>query len=149
MMLSLRSYAKYFVLFSVLFIVLGVGLSYLNLNMPSGLGTILPPMFAAQMLGMRHGQRVGQPLAKGEAWRLAVPMTACALAIQLGMFAVWAVLMIAGGVDLMSTFAAVGLPTLMILLLVMVAIVYLVNRTFLGFGVRNGIKAAQGKTSGS
>lgn len=149
MTLSLRNYAKYFVLFSVLLIAASIGLSYVNLSLPTGLGTILPPMFAAQMLGLRYGQSTGAPLAKGEAWRFAVPMTVCAVVIQLGMMTMWVLIMTDGSVDLMASFAYIGVTVLAGIFLLMVGMIYLVNRIFLGLGVRNGVKVAERKSTGS
>ncbi|PSL17859.1 ABZJ_00895 family protein [Shimia abyssi] len=147
MTLNLRKYAQLYILLAVLVVVASFGLSLVNIDMPTGLSTILPPMVAAQMLGAKHGEATGAPLAKGEAWRLAVPMTVCAVVVQIVLGVVWGGVMMASGVDLMATFGTVGLPGLAIVFGLMILIIYLVNRAFLGLGVRNGMRAAQRKAA--
>ncbi|WP_422049122.1 ABZJ_00895 family protein [Shimia sp.] len=149
MTLNLKKYALHYIL--TMFGVMGaaMALAALDIDFPDAAGGLMPSMIAAMLAGAKHAETTMQPLAKGEAWRLALPMTLCAAAIQVGFSLVY---LFGSGIlseGLPVLLRTISLATWSLLALFVLAVVYLTNRIFLGMGVRNGLKAAQRKASKS
>ncbi len=104
-------------------------------SLPPGLATVLPPMFASVRAGMRFVRSEKRPLAGREAWLASLAMTgvvAVLTLLQLLLF--WNSAMIAEAREVIpGSFLA-------LIALVLLGVVLLVNRLFLGHGIKLGLK---------
>ncbi|CUI00414.1 ABZJ_00895 family protein [Leisingera aquaemixtae] len=116
-------------------LMLGLLLAQFGAGMPAGLATVLPPMFAAVLEGMRIAQATRAPLAGRAAWVNAAAMTgvvAVLTAVQLPLY--WNNPVVA---EARQTIPALFLAGVCVLLL---AVILMVNRLFLGHGIKLGLK---------
>lgn len=141
MSLNLRSYTIQYALTMLALVGLGFVAERFDFQLPPGITIWLPAMVAAQNIAMKHGQTTGTPLEKGVAWKLAWPLTGCALAVQAAYLVVATTIYAVRGFDVWNFLLFVGGPALFVVLLITVGLLYLTNRFFLGLGVRAGIKA--------
>ncbi|SIO33086.1 ABZJ_00895 family protein [Vannielia litorea] len=107
--------------------------TFASYSLPSGLGTILPPMLAAMLEGQFHARATRAPLAPGEAWRAAGVMTGIAAVIA-GLMLV----IVAAGTP---EYAQLPTGLLAGITLALLVATFLVNRLFLGMGARQELRA--------
>ncbi|UWQ28445.1 ABZJ_00895 family protein [Leisingera sp. M523] len=120
---------------SVAMLLLGLVLAQFGVGMPAGLATVLPPMFAAVLEGIRIAHSTRAPLAGKSAWINAAAMTgvvAVLTVIQLPLY--WNTPMVA---EARETIPFVYLAGIFLLLL---AVILMVNRLFLAHGIKLGLK---------
>ncbi len=124
------------------FYVLDFLLASFGVALPGGMSVYLPPLIAAMLEGQRHARETGVPLAKGEAWRVARPMTLWAVLVQL-VFAVLTllVLMVLGGGAVLTSLAQLSPLAWIFVVLVLIVLTFLFNRLGLGFGVKGELRA--------
>ncbi|WP_152615660.1 ABZJ_00895 family protein [Leisingera sp. ANG-M1] len=135
MQVNLIRYGLIWMAASVGMMLLGLLLAQFGVGMPAGLATVLPPMVAAVMEGMRIAQATREPLAGKAAWRNAAAMTgvvAVLTIVQLPLY--WNNPVI---VEARQTIPLVFLAGIFVLLL---AVILMVNRLFLGHGIKLGLK---------
>lgn len=147
--LNLKKYALHYLLALVGVICATLGLAVFDMTFPSATGALIPPMVAALLAGTKHAETTMQPLAKGEAWRLALPMTLCAVAIHLVLGVIYFGMtgLLSDGLPMLLK--TISLATWILLAAFVFGLIYLTNRIFLGLGVRNGLKVAQRKANKS
>ncbi|KIC21740.1 hypothetical protein GC1_17520 [Leisingera sp. ANG1] len=120
---------------SVAMLLAGLLLAQFGIGMPAGLATVLPPMVASVVEGMRIAQATRAPLPGRDAWVCAAAMTAVVALltiIQLPLY--WNSPMVA---EARQTIPIVFLAGIFLLLL---AVILMVNRLFLGHGIKLGLK---------
>ncbi len=149
MTLDLRRYALIYFFGLLGVVVIGVIMDRFSIAMPTGMNVWLPTLVAAQNIGMRHGMASAAPLEKHAAWRLAVPLTVCAVVIQVVFSAIGIAIMTAMGLGVLSYMALVTLKFWIVSFLVVVLAIYISNWVFFPLGVRSGVKAAQRKAEQS
>ncbi|WP_264212127.1 ABZJ_00895 family protein [Leisingera thetidis] len=113
----------------------GLLLAQFGTGMPAGLATVLPPMVASVAEGMRIAQATRAPLPGRDAWICAAAMTgvvAVLTIIQLPLY--WNSPMV---VEARETIPVLYLAGIFMLLL---AVILMINRLFLGHGIRLGLK---------
>jgi len=135
MQVNLIRYGLLWMAASVGMMVLGLVLSQFGVSMPAGLATVLPPMIASVLEGMRIAQATRAPLVGRTAWVNAAAMTgvvAVLTFIQLPLY--WNNPVI---VEARQTIPVLYLAGIFILLL---AVILMVNRLFLGHGIKLGLK---------
>ncbi len=112
--------------------------SFAGVRLPTGLSTALPPMLAALLEGQAFARETREPLLNDEAWSAAFRMTLVVAVINA---------IILGGVLLFTpeltnpeVLTIVG-----VVFLVLLVVVLLVNRIFLGMGARSQLKALESR----
>lgn len=135
MQVNLIRYALLWMAASVGMLLLGLLLAQFGVGMPAGLATVLPPMFASVLEGMRIAQTTRAPLAAKTAWVNAAAMTgvvAVLTLVQLPLY--WNNPLMT---EARQTIPALYLAGVSVLLL---AVILMVNRLFLGHGIKLGLK---------
>lgn len=135
MQVNLIRYALLWMAASVGMLLLGLLLAQFGVGMPAGLATVLPPMFASVLEGMRIAQTTRAPLAAKTAWVNAAAMTgvvAVLTLVQLPLY--WNNPLMT---EARQTIPALYLAGVAVLLL---AVILMVNRLFLGHGIKLGLK---------
>ncbi|AHD02816.1 ABZJ_00895 family protein [Leisingera methylohalidivorans] len=135
MHVNLIRYGLLWMAASIGMMLLGLVLTQFGVGMPAGLATVLPPMFAAVLEGMRIAQTIRAPLDGKSAWVNAAAMTgvvALLTIVQLPLY--WNNPVIA---EARATIPALYLAGLFVLLL---AVILMVNRLFLAHGIKLGLK---------
>ncbi|WP_152612487.1 MULTISPECIES: ABZJ_00895 family protein [unclassified Leisingera] len=135
MQVNLVRYGLWWMGASVAMLLAGLLLAQFGIGMPAGLATVLPPMVASVVEGMRIAQATRAPLPGRDAWVCAAAMTAVVALltiIQLPLY--WNSPMVA---EARQTIPIVFLAGIFLLLL---AVILMVNRLFLGHGIKLGLK---------
>ncbi|MBY6140623.1 ABZJ_00895 family protein [Leisingera daeponensis] len=135
MQVNLIRYALWWMGASVAMLLAGLLLAQFGLGMPAGLATVLPPMVASVAEGMRIAQVTRAPLPGRDAWTCAAAMTgvvAVLTVIQLPFY--WNSPMV---IEARQTIPFVYLAGIFLLLL---SVILMVNRLFLGHGIKLGLK---------
>ncbi|KIC21183.1 ABZJ_00895 family protein [Leisingera sp. ANG-Vp] len=135
MQVNLIRYGLIWMAASVGMMLLGLLLAQFGVGMPAGLATVLPPMVASVMEGMRIAEATREPLQGKEAWTNAAAMTgvvAVLTIIQLPLY--WNNPVIA---EARQTIPLLFLAGIFVLLL---AVILMINRLFLGHGIKLGLK---------
>ncbi|WP_152612176.1 ABZJ_00895 family protein [Leisingera sp. ANG-S5] len=135
MQVNLVRYGLWWMGASVAMLLAGLLLAQFGIGMPAGLATVLPPMVASVVEGMRIAQATRAPLPGRDAWVCAAAMTAIVALltiIQLPLY--WNSPMVA---EARQTIPFVFLAGIFLLLL---AVILMVNRLFLGHGIKLGLK---------
>lgn len=135
MQVNLIRYGLLWMAASVGMLLLGLLLAQFGVGMPAGLATVLPPMFASVLEGMRIAQATRAPLAAKTAWVNAAAMTgvvAVLTIVQLPLY--WNNPLM---IEARQTIPPLYLAGVCVLLL---AVILMVNRLFLGHGIKLGLK---------
>lgn len=135
MQVNLIRYGLWWMGASVAMLLAGLLLGQFGIAMPAGLATVLPPMIASVVEGMRIAQATRTPLPGRDAWICAAAMTgvvAVLTIIQLPLY--WNSPMVT---EARQTIPFVYLAGIFLLLL---AVILMVNRLFLGHGIKLGLK---------
>lgn len=135
MQVNLIRYGLIWMAASVGMMLLGLLLAQFGVGMPAGLATVLPPMVASVMEGMRIAEATQEPLQGKAAWTNAAAMTgvvAVLTIIQLPLY--WNNPVIA---EARQTIPLLFLAGIFVLLL---AVILMINRLFLGHGIKLGLK---------
>ena len=135
MQVNLIRYGLLWMAASVGMLLLGLLLAQFGVGMPAGLATVLPPMFASVLEGMRIAQATRAPLAAKTAWVNAAAMTgvvAVLTLVQLPLY--WNNPLMT---EARQTIPALYLAGVGVLLL---TVILMVNRLFLGHGIKLGLK---------
>ena len=138
MHVNLIRYGLLWMAASVAMLLLGLLLAQFGVEMPTGLATVLPPMFASVLEGMRIAQATRAPLSGKAAWVNAAAMTgvvAVLTVVQLPLY--WNNPVVA---EARQTIPVLFLAGVCVLLL---AVILMVNRLFLGHGIKLGLKRLQ------
>ncbi|WP_027257291.1 MULTISPECIES: ABZJ_00895 family protein [Leisingera] len=135
MQVNLIRYGLLWMAASVGMMLLGLVLAQFGAGMPAGLATVLPPMFAAVLEGMRIAQATRAPLAGKTAWVCAAAMTGVVALLTIAQLPLyWNNPVIA---EARATIPVLYLAGLFVLLL---AVILMVNRLFLAHGIKLGLK---------
>jgi len=135
MQVNLIRYGLWWMGGSVAMLLAGLLLAQFGIGMPAGLATVLPPMVASVVEGMRIAQATRAPLLGRHAWVCAAAMTgvvAVLTIIQLPLY--WNSPMVT---EARQTIPFVYLAGIFLLLL---AVILMINRLFLGHGIKLGLK---------
>ncbi|MCB4457509.1 ABZJ_00895 family protein [Leisingera sp. McT4-56] len=135
MQVNLIRYGLWWMGASVAMLLAGLLLGQFGIAMPAGLATVLPPMIASVVEGMRIARATRAPLPGRDAWFCAAAMTgvvAVLTIIQLPLY--WNSPMVT---EARQTIPFVYLAGIFLLLL---AVILMVNRLFLGHGIKLGLK---------
>ncbi|MBY6068597.1 ABZJ_00895 family protein [Leisingera aquaemixtae] len=135
MQVNLIRYGLWWMGASVAMLLAGLLLGQFGIAMPAGLATVLPPMIASVVEGMRIARATRAPLPGRDAWICAAAMTgvvAVLTIIQLPLY--WNSPMVT---EARQTIPFVYLAGIFLLLL---AVILMVNRLFLGHGIKLGLK---------
>ncbi|MGH1415984.1 MAG: ABZJ_00895 family protein [Pelagimonas sp.] len=110
---------------------------FTNIEMPTGVSTVLPVMMAAMLEGQRYARETKQPIEPNDAWKAALAATGVVIVVSILLVAVFFVF-VPGFAGL---FAALGSVGLLIVLTISLVIVLLANRFALTMGAKNELKA--------
>lgn len=135
MHVNLIRYGLLWMVASVGMMVLGLLLAQFGAGMPAGLATVLPPMFAAVLEGLRIAQAARAPLAGKAAWVNAAAMTGVVAVLTLAQLPLyWNNPVVA------EARAAIPVLYLAGIFVLLLAVILMVNRLFLGHGIKLGLK---------
>ncbi|NSY39720.1 ABZJ_00895 family protein [Leisingera sp. ANG59] len=135
MQVNLIRYGLIWMAASVGMMLLGLVLAQFGAGMPAGLATVLPPMVASVLEGMRIARATRKPLQGKAAWTNAAAMTgvvAVLTVIQLPLY--WNNPVI---IEARQTIPHLYLAGIFVLLL---AVILMINRLFLSHGIKLGLK---------
>ncbi|OED48402.1 ABZJ_00895 family protein [Leisingera sp. S232] len=135
MQVNLIRYGLVWMAASVVMLLAGVLLAQFSIGMPAGLATVLPPMVASVVEGMRVAQVAPAPLPSRDAWICAAAMTgvvAVLTIIQLPLY--WNSPMVAEARETIPLVYVAGI------FVVLLGVILMVNRLFLGHGIKLGLK---------
>lgn len=139
MALDLKRYALVFALTIAGLFALSYLLTMAGLQLPSGFASIAPAMIAAQVEGLRLGKVYKRPFEKREGWLLAIPMTLCGIAVNLVLLVAY-IFQLTGD-QAMLLLDMLGVTGWVVVFVLMGLVIYLINRLFLGLGLRHQLKA--------
>ncbi len=133
-------YLRYFVVCVItmfaLMVINGLLVAFTDFDLGSASG-VISAILPALDAGQTYVRRTGQPLDKGRMWRLSSVFTLINLGIGVVIFAAFAIF---AGAGFLASFANIGLPGLVIILIVVFALYVLASRIFLGLGARTALK---------
>lgn len=139
--MSLKRYAIISVLTLLAAIVLNAVLTRFGVPPVYGMILSLPAITAAVDAGARYAARQDTPLPKSEIWRLARLMTYVGVAVQILLGVIPFVALNPDKAHRMLT--AFGPVDLSIAALILVAVIFVLNRVFFAIGLKNAAKAAR------
>lgn len=108
----------------------------LGVRLPTGLSTALPPMLAAMIEGQALARAARAPIPGGDAWREAGRMTLVVALLN--------AVILAGVLTFTPELANAQAASIIgLVFLVLLGVVFLVNRFFLGLGARSQLKSME------
>jgi len=129
------NYGRYTSVYMIVTIVL-IGVNFF-LKLPIGLSTFIPCMAAAMYEGQKFAEKTGETLDKKNAWRFARAATGIVFLANLVFLGL---LMLT---EVGEALRDVPVIFFVFAFVVLMSVVFLTNRYFLGFGVKQGLKVAE------
>ncbi|WP_083095970.1 ABZJ_00895 family protein [Pseudophaeobacter leonis] len=139
MSINLKRYALIYVATVVVLMLVTTLLSLAGITLPASLSTLLPTMMAAMTEGRQQAGTQKQPLGWGAAWKAAIPMTVCGVAVAFTASVLF--LFVAGGVRDIRIITTIGFSGWAFALILIATVTYVCNAVFLRIGLNNQLKA--------
>lgn len=139
MTINLKRYALVYVTTVVLLMLVTTLLALAGVTIPASLSTLLPAMMAAMIEGQQQASTQRLPLGWGAAWKAAIPMTVCGVAVAVVASVLF--LLVVGGEAEVKVIATIGLSGWVFALIAIALVTYVSNAAFLRIGLNNQLKA--------
>ncbi|CUH86866.1 hypothetical protein PH5382_00785 [Phaeobacter sp. CECT 5382] len=139
MTINLKRYALIYVTTVVVLMLVTTLLALAGITIPASLSTLLPAMMAAMVEGQRQAGTQQQPLGWGAAWKAAIPMTVCGVAVAFAASVLFVVVF--GGETEIRIITTIGLSGWALVLSLIALVTYVCNAAFLRLGLNSQLKA--------
>lgn len=139
MTINLKRYALIYVTTVVVLMLVTTLLSLAGIALPASLSTLLPAMMAAMIEGQQQAATQKQPLDWGRAWKAAIAMTVCGVAVAFGASVLF--LIVVGGKAELQIITTIGFSGWALVLILIALVTYVCNAAFLRIGLNNQLKA--------